>query len=94
MSYAASSEAFKHAGELSISGPLLYRTDAVVLVLTPMAGMNWWTWSTALWGIRITVQDHGMYFEWSFDVFTRVSGRVGYGSLIQLRSDSVDKSKG
>lgn len=65
----------------------------VQLALIPMAGIDWWTWSTALWGLRMTVEDHGMYFEWKFNVITKQLGEVGYGNLMQRRRDSVDTSK-
>ena len=55
--------------------------------------MNWWTWGTALWGMRMSVEDHGMYFEWKFKVITRELGEVGYGSLTERRREEVGTSK-
>lgn len=89
----ATHEAYTHRGELLIAEPLQFRTDHVQLVLTPLEGMTWWAWGTALWGMRMVLQDNEMYFEWNFKVVSRELGEIGYGALTNRMRDSVKKSK-
>lgn len=91
--HSANVEAYSHGGELPILEPLLFVTDDIQLTFTPKEGMSWWAWGTASWGMRMTVEDHKMYFEWSFTVFTRRLGDVGYGTLSRRTSASIDMSK-
>ena len=77
----ASDEAATHRGELWIEQPLRYVTEHVELILVPKEGMNWWAWDTALWGMRMVMEDYEMFFEWSFKVVRRGEGDIGGGWL-------------
>lgn len=89
----AESEACQHLGEHLISRQLVYTTDRVQMILFPRRGLNWWAWSTALWGICMTVEDHGMFFAWKFKIISRTLGEIGSGSLTERRRDFVQTSK-
>jgi len=89
----ATFEAYTHRGELLISDPLQFRADNVQLFLTPKEGMTWRAWSTALWGMRMTLQDNEIYFEWNFTVVSRGLGEIGYGTLTDRMRNSVKISK-
>lgn len=54
----------------------------------PKEGMNWWAWDTALWGMTLMMEDHEMFFEWSFKVVRRGDGEIGAGRLKWRRKNS------
>lgn len=89
----ATHEAYSHRGELLLSEPLQFRADNVQLDLTPKEGMTWRAWSTALWGMRMALQDYDIYFEWNFRVLSRRLGETGYGTLADKTRHSVETSK-
>lgn len=89
----ASFEAHTHRGELPLSTPLRFTAGNVQLAMMPREGMDWWAWGTALWGMRLSVQNHGMYFEWHFKVVSREFGEIGYGSLTNRRREAAGTSK-
>ena len=41
----------------------------------------------------MTVEDHGMFFEWRFKIISRTLGEIGYGALTERRRYSVQTSK-
>lgn len=90
----ATSEGLTHLGELPVgSEPLQSWEDNVRLILIPREGMTWRAWSTALWGMRMTVQDKEMYFEWSFSVIQRVTGQEESGTLTLGTKPLVESSR-
>lgn len=91
--YEASFEACTHRGELLVSELLRFTADSVQLSLTPREGMTWWAWANALWGMRMMVKDHEMYFEWDFTVVNRRAGEIGYGKLVGTTRASTATSK-
>lgn len=38
------------------------------------------------------MEDHGMYFEWRFNIISRI-GEIGHGSLTERRRDPFETSK-
>lgn len=88
--YIASFDASRHRGNLLISEPLLYEMGNIQLTVTPKEGLTYWKLVTALWGMRMSVQDHGMYFEWSFSIIITGAGEIGDGRLMEKRSGSVE----
>ena len=79
--FSASYDSSNHRGELPITEPLQFHDDNVVLTMRPKRNMNWWAWANALWGIRMSIEDHQMYFEFNFSVISRRYGEIGYGTL-------------
>lgn len=89
----ASSGALHHRGELLVSEPVQFDANGVELLLIPKRGMTYWVWDTALWGMRISVQDHRMYYEWSFTIITTEYGEVGSGFLRGKRNNMAETNK-
>ena len=85
----ATHESSTHRGETPMLEPLQYETRNVLLILNPREGMNWWAWNTALWGMRLSVEDHEMYFEWKFNIISRTFGEIGHGTLSWRRREPV-----
>ena len=81
----ATSEAFTHPADTLISRESLqFRVGDVQLFLVPRPELTWRLWSTALWGMRLSVKRQKMYFEWSFMIFRSEAideGELGYGIL-------------
>ena len=89
----ASYTATTYPGGDPVTAPLRYSAGNVQLVLIPRDDINWWDWSTALWGMRITMREHRMFFGWDFKVISQEIGEIGYGTLSEIRRDLARTSK-
>ena len=87
----ASYSATVYPGDDPITEPLGYSSGNVQFILIPREDMKWWAWSTALWGIRLTMRDHEMFFGWDFKVISREFGEIGYGTLGEIRRSSPER---
>jgi len=77
----ATSSAFDHNADTFISDETINIDAAgLLLMLVPKKEMTWRMWSTALWGMRMAVKDHQMFFEWNFGVIY-AGHAVGLGFL-------------
>ena len=65
----ATFEALEHNREdLMGTTPIFLTEDGLEFSMIAEEGITWFMWTRALWGMRRTVQQEEMFFEWSFGI--------------------------